>query len=122
MSTIANVYHKRHFPAFASCPLEGDLASDFFHKVGPYTLPTRHWCLFAEVKAIIMEGMLRVADKSGKEFIMMYPRRTGPALKPFPIGQTLAILYPTRLRMASGKMGMGVWELERIMVSLVARL
>ncbi|MCJ1244448.1 hypothetical protein MMC30_001646 [Trapelia coarctata] len=51
MSAIANLLHKGHFPAFASCPVEDDTHSGFYETLGPYIDPTRHWVTFLEVAA-----------------------------------------------------------------------
>lgn len=62
---------EHNFPNFDECPNEYYPDMGFYTlKSGNYLVPTRHWCLLAEI--VEMEYFLRlrlwVKDRSGKEF------------------------------------------------------
>jgi|SRR5690242_14642034 len=90
---------KRYFPTFEECPNEYDPEGEFYVlNPGSLLVPTRHWCLLAEITQVEYFFRLRlwVKDRSGHEFpIAFYIEEEERCLDPsrFQKGRTVAILY-----------------------------
>jgi hypothetical protein len=89
----------RYFPTFDECPDENYPDVDFYSlKYGHLLVPTRHWCLLAEITDVEYFFRLRLwtKDRSGKEFpISFYIEDNDRVLDldRFQKGRTVAILY-----------------------------
>ena len=102
MSAITDLRNSTQFPSFRSCPSEYDIGTEYYHTLdGLYFVPTRHWCLLAEildVSVFIRLGLKANAkDKDGHMFVIAFylePDDTGLRLRDFRKGDTVAILYP----------------------------
>lgn len=90
---------ERYFPIFDECPNENYPDMQFYTLQSGYLLvPTRHWCLLAEITEVEYFFRLRLwaKDRSGKEFpISFYIEEDERSLdlNQFQKGRTVAILY-----------------------------
>ena len=109
MSDIANLADTHSFPPFALCPVEDDITSGFYKQTDDYVIPSRHWCIFAEITANDETFRISAIDRSGKEILIFFAAEVARAFPIFPIGHTVAILYPTRRRLEDGTEWLGVW-------------
>jgi hypothetical protein len=90
---------ERYFPTFDKCPNENYPDTEFYTlKSGYILVPTRHWCLLAEITDVdcFLRMRLWVKDRSGKEFpISFYIENDERSFdfNRFKKGKTVAILY-----------------------------
>ena len=121
MPSPANLTNPRFFPALASLPSSAtDTASGFYTAVGPHFIPSRHWCLFAEITHDHEPLKLQAADKTGRGITIRYSPEVNEALgKFFEVGHTFVMMSPFRRAFEDGSVGVEVWEEGRVMVSSV---
>jgi hypothetical protein len=90
---------ERYFPTFDECPNENYPDMGFYTlKSGCFLIPTRHWCLLAEITEVeyIFRLRLWVKDRSEKEFPIAFYIEDNERflnLNRFQKGMTVAILY-----------------------------
>ncbi|MCJ1245430.1 hypothetical protein MMC30_002634 [Trapelia coarctata] len=117
MPTIANFTNDHSFPTFAACPIENDASSGFFQDIGPWINPTRHWAAFFEVTASDVPLELKAIDKSGQQVKVFYTLSVAKAFRTtFPVGHTLAVLYPARSQFMTGTEWLGLGDELRVMI------
>ncbi|MCJ1245426.1 hypothetical protein MMC30_002630 [Trapelia coarctata] len=122
MPAIADLRNETLFPNFGSCPSEYDVDLGYYHTLdGLYWIPTRHWCLLAEiVEAFIFIRLRLVAkDKDGHKFVIAFylePDDTGLRPSDFREGHTVAILYPHQHGFLDLTEGIRQEDIKRIQV------
>jgi len=122
MSAIADLRNDTAFPSFDSCPSEYDINLEYYHSIdGLFLVPTRHWCLLAEIlgASLIIRLRLVIKDKVGKRFPIAFhlePDDTGLNPLDFRKGYTVAILYPHQHRFLDFTEGIRQDDIKRIQV------
>ncbi|KAF7295807.1 MYND-type domain-containing protein [Mycena chlorophos] len=109
-----------HFPSFPELPTEYyNVSSHFDWQTGR---PRVHWCLLAEIKALIpwpMRPMYHVVDRDGNGPYLISFHLTEEAMLRFAglkAGDTLCIMYAIQHRFMDGQIGVRVEEARSVKV------